>query len=144
ASGVQAIAGPVSISASGVPSLVGTAPLTINLDDFTDLSSSASYSFENEAGSPGWGDVRGLAPGQINYQYEFTAALAINTDAATANVLETGVPTAIQGQSGTASPVQVGDGRGTQNILGALTIVGPSPLLGPNPAATITINDTGD
>jgi hypothetical protein len=133
--GVQGIARSVTISGFGV---------SITLNDSTDPSPSATYYVENEAGTPGWGDVRGLAPGQINYQYEFTAGLTVNTDSPGANVLETGVPTTIQGQAGVASTVQVGDNSGTQSILGALSINGPSNLLAPNPAATITIDDTND
>ncbi|HEV2968811.1 MAG TPA: IPT/TIG domain-containing protein [Pirellulales bacterium] len=143
---VQSIQGAVSVSSSGFPPLGGPSPITITLNDSSDPSSHTFY-VENDAATPGWGDVRSLAPAQISYQYEFTASLTIITGSASggiANVLETGVPTNINGQSGVASTVQIGDNSGVRNIVGQLTISGPTNLLGPNPAATIIIDDTND
>ena len=140
--GVQAIRDVVQIYA-GTQSF--SPNVTVNVNDSTDPNAQTAF-IENESSSPGWGDVRGLAPANIDFQYG-SASLTIDTSAASGNavnVLETGVPTSIDGQSGATSTVRIGDTSGIQNILGQLTITGPTNLLGPNPAAAIIIDDTND
>jgi len=88
--------------------------------------------------TPGWGEVAGLAPAPIIYNYDNTSSVNIVTGTGndTVNVQATGAPTFITNRG--YDMVNVGNAGTVQGIHGALSISNP-PL-----ANTITINDSTD
>jgi hypothetical protein len=118
---------------------------TIILDDSADstartitLSTLVPNPSDPEGNNGPFGQVLGLAPAAINYEYADTTSLTIKggTGGDTVNVLATGVPVTYVG--GGTSTINVGTGGTLQSIAGALNLE--------NPAAknTVNIDDSAD
>ena len=85
------------------------------------------------------GQISGLAPALIRYEYNDTNGVTVNTGTgvATVNVLATGVATSLIGHSANTI-VNVGDAGSVQNIQGALTIENPPSF------TTLNVDDSAD
>ena len=93
---------------------------------------------DSESNSDPWGQIAGLAPGNINYEYPDTGSATIKTGTggATVNVHGTGTNTNLIGAASGA--VNVGNAGSVQGIDGALDIENPPSL------NSITIDDSAD
>jgi hypothetical protein len=107
------------------------------------LSTLGTNSSDSQGNTDRWGQVLGLTPAPINYEYFDTSSLTINggggTGAHTWNILATGDSTAINGGS-SSDTFNVGSGGAAStlnDLQGALTVHGG---LGTN---TLNVNDQG-
>src|SRR5207237_5431604 len=89
--GAVNIENPLSYSTVYVDDSADTNARTATLDTFQNPG-------DSEGNNEGWGQISGLAPGTINYEYADTGSVTIKTgDAATVSVLATGVTTNLIG-----------------------------------------------
>jgi hypothetical protein len=120
----------------GAVNIEGTAPLTntIVLNDASDtqlrtVTVSNMLNGANPADYEGnadiWGQVSGLAPANINFEYEDTASVTIDGSNAgsTYNIQATGVATTVNGGSGNDT-FNLGSGNSLGGLQGPLTIRG--------------------
>jgi hypothetical protein len=146
AGSVQGIRGALNIEHPGPSG--GNA---INLNDSADtasrtvtLSSLGSYSADSDHNSDPWGQVSGLAPAAISYEYADTSSLTIQTNGGssgnTINVLATGATTNLVSTGTGLTTVNVGNAGSVQSILGPLDIEHP----GPSGGNAIIVNDSAD
>jgi hypothetical protein len=112
---------------------------TLYIDDSADATArTVSLSTFTPSGDTPWGQVSGLAPANINYEYGDTSALSLTTGTGTntVNVLATGVETYVR-NNGHAT-VNVGNAGSVQGILGNLDLDNPPSY------NTLNINDSAD
>lgn len=119
---------------------------TITLDDSADpnavtatLHTLGTNASDSQSNADPWGQVTGLAPAAVNFEYADTAGLTIQTGTSAGNVInvqQTGAPTALVG-SAAALAVQVGAGT-AQGVAGPLTLSGPAGSI------TLTVDDSTD
>jgi hypothetical protein len=121
---------------------------TINIDDSADstartvtLSTLGTNSADSQGNTDVWGQVSGLAPASINYEYGDTSRLTLNTGWAsgtTVNVRATDsiATTNLVGHGSTT--VTVGNAGSVQGIAGTLNIENPPSF------TTITLDDSAD
>jgi hypothetical protein len=134
--GTVNIENPPSFTAITVDDSADSGNLTTTLGTFT------------PAGDTPWGYISGLAPANINYEYDDTSSLTLKTGVGfnTVNVLATGVTTNLIGTAvtdGSASDentvVDVGNpSAGVQQILGQLNVSNPLGF------TALSIDDTAD
>jgi autotransporter-associated beta strand protein len=150
-------AGTVNIGNAGsVQNILGTVNIenppnfmTINVDDSADgtaraviLSTLGTNPDDSESNSDAWGQISGLAPGAINYEYRDTTSVTIRTGKVSGNVVTvdaTGVTTNLIGNAPTT--VNVGNSGSlvdVQNVAGTLNLENPPSF------DTITIDDRVD
>jgi hypothetical protein len=117
----------------------------VNVDDSTDAVgrtvtlSTVTLPYDGDRDTDAFGQISGLAPALIRYEYNDTSTVAISTGvgAAAVNVLATGDATSLLGHSANTI-VNVGDAGSVQNILGALTIENPPSY------TTLNVDDSAD
>lgn len=121
----------------------------VNIDDSADttgrtatLSTLGTNPNDSQGGSDPWGQVVGLAPGHINYEYTDITSLTVRTGSGgnTIHVNATGVPTSIVGHAPVFGPddtIDVGNG-GMQDIASSLSLENPSGF------DAINVNDNSD
>lgn len=143
-------------NSGGVQGITGTLNIenpptfnTINIDDSGDntartvtLATLGTNSADSEGDSDSWGQITGLAPAAINYEYRDTSSLTVKTGSGgdTINVNATVVRTSIVGHSAGGGPddtINVGNGT-VQNIVGALSLENPTGF------DVIKVNDNSD
>jgi hypothetical protein len=124
-----------------------SSPNTIVLNDSADttartvtLSDIGANPADSQGNSDPWGQVSGLAPANINYEYGDANGLTVETGTAAGNVINVNAtgslgPTNIV--TGTPSTINVGNGT-VSGIAGALNIENPPAF------NTIVINDASD
>jgi hypothetical protein len=117
---------------------------TINVDDSADVDGrtvtldNVQVATDSNGNGDPYGQIRGLAPGNINYEYADTTSVTISTGAGTINVLATGAVTnLISTGGGLDTTVTVGDGS-VQGIRGTLNIENPPAF------NRITVDDSVD
>jgi Immunoglobulin I-set domain/Dockerin type I domain len=120
----------------------------VNVDDSADGGnptvrlSTVTIDNDNDGDSDAFGQISGLAPALIRYEYNDTSSVTISTGTgvATVNVLATGVATSLQGNGflGDRTTVNVGDAGSVQNVRGNLTIENPSGF------THINVDDSAD
>ena len=123
--------------------------VTLNINDSADtvarnftLSTLTTNPSDSQANNDPWGQIVGLAPAHINYEYTDMSSLTIRTGGGgvTAHVNATGVPTAIVGNalaSGPDDAIDVGNGT-VADIAAPLSLENPSGFDG------INVNDNSD
>ncbi len=118
----------------------------VNVDDSADttagtvtLSTLGTNPADSEGNSDTWGQISGLAPANINYEYADTSSLTIQTGSVGGNIVDvlgTGATTNLV--SNGAATVNVGNNGSVQGITGDLNIENP-------PAETIiNVDDSSD
>ena len=112
---------------------------TIIVNDAADTAARTATLSTFASGGANWGSITGLAPAAINYKYDDTTSVAIETGLGndTVNVHATGVATTLISFGG-HDTVNVGNAGSVQGILGALNIQNPPSL------TTLNINDSAD
>jgi hypothetical protein len=120
---------------------------TINIDDSLDpytrtatLATVGSNPNDSEGDSDVWGQVYGLMPGAINFEYRDTTSIAVQTGTPAGNVVnvqQTGVTTNIVAH-GPNTAVNVGSAGSVAGILNTLNIENPPR------ANAVTIDDSAD
>jgi hypothetical protein len=124
AGSVQGILGSLSVDAP--PGFA-----TLNVDDSADSAPRTVTMFTTPGIPSEWGNITGLAPATIAYQYLGTSSLNLTTSPAnvTVDVQATGVPTYIStiahGSFSGHDTVNVGHAGSVQGILGALYVYNP-------------------
>lgn len=112
---------------------------TININDSADpnnrtlsLRTLGTNTADTDGNIDPWGQITGLSPGLINYEYSDTTSITVLTGygANTINVLATGVPTYLTGnsddpRSGGGDTINVGNNSTVSDINGALHIEDP-------------------
>jgi hypothetical protein len=118
----------------------------ITVDDSVDtgnptvtLSTLGANPTDSEGNSDVWGQISGLAPANINYEYGDTNSLTVTTGTGlvTADVLATGTTIKLMASAGAGTTVNVGSASNTFDpIVGTLDIEGAGNT-------TLAVNDTG-
>jgi Ca2+-binding RTX toxin-like protein len=130
---VQGILGPVSVE--NPPNFT-----TLIVDDrFDPNGNTATLNTFTPTGDSSWGQISGLAVGNINYEYPDTSSVTVNTgtvNGSVVNVLATGTTTNVIGNA--ALTVNVGNRGSTQAINGTLNLSNPPNL------NTLTVDDSAD
>jgi hypothetical protein len=125
---------------------------TINVDDSADgtartttLSTLGTNSSDSQGNTDPYGEISGLAPGTINYEYFDTSGITIHTGNVAGNIVNvqaTGVTTnLVLGGNGVGcctATVNVGNAGSVQGITGTLNIENPPSF------NTITVDDSAD
>jgi hypothetical protein len=127
---IQAIHGLLTIS--GSPGSLAT----VNVDDSADPT---GRTVSLDMAGPVYGRITGLAQAAIQYEYADTSFVTVQTGigGATVNVLATGVPVNLIGNSFNTT-VNVGDAGSVQQILNPLTITNPPSY------TTVNVDDSAD
>jgi hypothetical protein len=112
---------------------------TIIVNDSADTTARTATLSTFASGGVNWGSITGLAPAAIDYRYNETASVAIETGLGndTLNVHGTGVLTTLISFGG-HDTVNVGNAGSVQGILGTLDILNSSGL------TTLNIDDSAD
>ena len=112
---------------------------TIIVDDAADATARTATLSTFASGGVNWGSITGLAPAAIDYRYDETASVAIETGLGndTLNVHGTGVLTTLTSFGG-HDTVNVGNAGSVQGILGTLNIQNPPGV------TTLNIDDSAD
>ena len=120
---------------------IQNSPSTIIVNDAVDTVARTATLSTFASGGTNWGSITGLAPAAINYKYNNTASVGIETGSAgdTFNVLGTGVMTNLSTSGGNLT-VNVGNNGSVQGILGALTIQNP----GSGVSTSVQVDDSAD
>jgi hypothetical protein len=139
---VQGIAGDLNIENPT------TADDTISVDDSLDfvartatLSTLGANSADSEVSMDPWGQISGLAPANINYEYGDTVSLTVRTGAMDGNVVNiqgTGTTTNVVGNAN--ATVNVGSGGLVQGVQGNVNIENPTPAA----STTVNVDDSAD
>jgi hypothetical protein len=130
--GVQRIGATLTIQNS-------TSHDTIIVNDAVDTVARTATLSTFASGGTNWGSITGLAPAAIDYKYNVTTSVGIETGLGndTLNVLGTGVATNLISFGG-HDMVNVGNAGSVQGLLGNLNIQNPSG------STTLNINDATD
>jgi hypothetical protein len=122
-------------------------PVNLNIDDSSDtiahtvaLSNIGPNPDDSEGNDDDWGQVSGLAPASINYEYGDTnnLTLSLGNAANTVNILETGGTGTTTFNVPTRTTFNVGDSGSTSGI------VSPLALNDSSASSFLTVNDAAD
>jgi hypothetical protein len=113
--------------------------VTLNVDDSQDLGNRIATLQTVTVNGASYGQISGLSQGNISYRYLDTSLVNVSTPGggATVNVLATGVPVNLIGNS-PFTTVNVGDGGSLGAIHGPLTITNPPAV------TTVNVDDSAD
>jgi hypothetical protein len=135
AGSVQQILGPLTITDPPSGAFV-----TVNVDDSSDSATPTVILDTNVIAGSNYGSITGLAPAPIQYKYQDTNTVTVQTGTggATINALATNKPINLIGH-GSNTTVNVGKAGSVQAISGALTISNLSSF-----RDTINVDDSAD